>query len=204
MPFLLVTCLIIKRTNIMISSVLRSIITIIVGVVLIYMRDGAVALLIRIAGAAFLLPALVSLSNLYVNREVVSKVALTFMTIINVGCVAFGLWLLLNPLSFQNLFVKLMAVLIFLIAFNQIVAVVASRRPVKVALSMLVTPLLLAVVAIYLFTSVELVVGTVILVLGICAVVSGVSDLVIAFVVRKKMRSVVVERVVDEENVAKG
>ena len=50
----------------MTNNVIRSVAIMLLGLVLIFMSDGAMALLIRLIGAAFFLPALVSIINLYV------------------------------------------------------------------------------------------------------------------------------------------
>ena len=89
----------------MLNNVIRSIAIMLIGLVLIFMSDSAMILLVRLTGAAFFLPALVSIINLYVSRSESGVIPKVLISVIDVGSMAFGVWLMMAPDLFQDVFV---------------------------------------------------------------------------------------------------
>ena len=172
------------------NGLVRGLITLVIGILLIVMSGSAMELLIRLAGIAFFLPALVSLVSLYVSRKEAQKLPSIAIAVIDVGSMAFGLWLIVYPLTFQNVFVKLMAVLLFVVALHQLY--VALRLVKKGGWKMLVVPLVIAAVSAFLFFRTWEAVSAIAVAMGICAVVLALSDIVVAVMSRKASKNEVV------------
>ena len=172
----------------MLIGVIRSILIMLVGFLLIFLNVDGTRLLIRVLGAGFFLPALVSMVTLCVSRAQGKKLARVLISTINVGCMAFGLWLMVAPVNFEGLFVKLLAVLLSLFAVYQIVMIVSGQMRGRVSAWLYMTPLLLVLASIFSFTvSWEL--ATLSVAFGLLAVVAGISDLVIVLKLKRKSSS---------------
>lgn len=169
----------------MLVGVIRSILIMLVGLLLIFLNVDGTRLLIRVLGAGFFLPALVSMVTLFVSRARGNKLARILISTINLGCMAFGLWLMVVPTSFEGLFVKLLAVLLSLFAVYQIVMIVSGQRRFRMPAWLYMMPLLLVVASIISFTvSCEL--ATLSVAFGLLAVVAGISDLIIVITLKRK------------------
>lgn len=174
------------KSNPVVNGIIRGLAIMLVGLLLMFMSDSAMPLLIRVTGAVFFLPALVSMVNLYITRGETAMLPKILISLINIGCMAFGLWLMILPETFMNLFTTLLAVLLFVFALYQVIVLVAAHRRMQVSWGMIVAPLLLIVASIIMFTVSFDDAATVSVVFGICAVVAGLSDIVISLSVRKK------------------
>ena len=175
------------KSNPVVNGIIRGLAIMLVGLLLMFMSDSAMPLLIRVTGAVFFLPALVSMVNLYITRGETAMLPKILISLINIGCMAFGLWLMILPETFMNLFTTLLAVLLFVFALYQVIVLVAAHRRMQVSWGMIVAPLLLIVASIIMFTVSFDDAATVSVVFGICAVVAGLSDIVISLSVRKKV-----------------
>ena len=173
----------------MANSVIRSISIMLIGFLLIFWSDSVVGVLIRVMGAAFFLPALVSLVNVCVARSQGGAFSKILISIIDVGSMAFGLWLMIAPSGFETLFVKLIAVLLLLFAVYQIVMMVLAQKRCSVSAWMYIVPLLLVVASIMLFTSSFRPLEALSVIFGVVAVASGISDLIISLKLRKNVKS---------------
>ena len=174
------------KSNPVVNGIIRGLAIMLVGLLLMFMSDSAMPLLIRVTGAVFFLPALVSMVNLYITRGETAMLPKILISLINIGCMAFGLWLMILPETFMNLFTTLLAVLLFVFALYQVIVLVAAHRRMQVSWGMIVAPLLLIVASVIMFTVSFDDAATMSIVFGICAVVAGLSDIVISLSVRKK------------------
>ena len=166
------------------GGLVRGLMTMAIGVLLIVMGDGAMELLVRLVGVAFFLPALVSFISVYSKRKEAGKLPSVAIAVIDVGCMAFGLWLLVNPFSFQSVFVKLLAVILLVIAFFQVYEVLSTSLRTSGGWKMLVAPLLIVALAVFLFFWTSEAMSLVAVVVGVVAVVSALSDIVLAVMLR--------------------
>ena len=168
------------------SSVIRSIAIIVIGFLLIFWSESVAGLFIRVVGATFFLPAFVSIIR--INRTVADDGAFSraLISIVDVGSMAFGLWLMIAPTSFEILFVKLIAVLLLLFALYQGCVILFALKAASLSAWLLVMPLALIVVAVLLFTVTVRPLAIMSVVFGAVAIVSGLLDLLLAFRLRKK------------------
>lgn len=169
----------------MTNNVIRSVAIMLIGLVLIFMSESAMAMLIRIVGAAFFLPALVSIINLYVSRSESGIIPKVLISVIDVGSMAFGVWLMVAPAHFENVFVKLLALILLVFAVYQVIMIISAQRYSMVPMQMYIAPLLLVVAAIVLFSVSISSSSTISIIFGVSAVVSGVSDLLICLKLRE-------------------
>ena len=174
------------KSNPVVNGIIRGLAIMLVGLLLMFMSDSAMPLLIRVTGAVFFLPALVSMVNLYITRTETSMLPKILISLINIGCMAFGLWLMILPETFMDFFTTLLAVLLFVFALYQVIVLVAAHKRMQISWGMIAAPLLLIVASIIMFAVSFDDAATVSIVFGICAVVAGLSDIVISLSVKKK------------------
>ncbi len=174
----------------MTNNVIRSIIIMLIGLLMIFVNDRALSLIIMIAGAGFFLPALVSLISVYVSKkeESSSVVPKVLITIIDVGSMAFGVWLMVDPMNFIDLFTVLLGIILLLFALLQLVMIVSARKNSVVTMPMFVVPLLLVVAAVIILSNPFEAESTISVVLGICAFVAGISDLLLSIKIGRAMK----------------
>lgn len=173
----------------MTNGVIRSVVIMLIGLLLIFLNVDGTRLLIRVLGVAFFLPALVSMINLYISRAQGKMLSKVLISVINVGSMAFGLWLMVAPTAFEGMFVKLMAALLLLFAVYQVVVIAMEQRNQVVPIWMFIAPLLLVVAAILLLSLQFDSLKTLSIIFGVMALVSGISDLVILLRLKKNSKS---------------
>lgn len=178
------------NTKSMANNVIRSLATMLIGLLMIFVSDSALPIIIRISGAAFFLPALVSIITVYVSRKESSVIPKVLITIIDVGSMAFGVWLIADPVNFVDLFTILLGVILILFALFQVVMIVTAQKHSIVSLSLLAIPLLLVVAGIIIMTDPFDASSTTSVVFGICAALAGLSDLLISLKIGKGMKAV--------------
>ncbi|MBR6691025.1 MAG: DUF308 domain-containing protein [Bacteroidaceae bacterium] len=178
------------NTKSMANNVIRSLATMLIGLLMIFVSDSALPIIIRISGAAFFLPALVSIITVYVSRKESSVIPKVLITIIDVGSMAFGVWLIADPVNFVDLFTILLGVILILFALFQVVMIVTAQKHSIVPLSLLAIPLLLVVAGIIIMTDPFDASSTTSVVFGICATLAGLSDLLISLKIGKGMKAV--------------
>ena len=100
----------------MLNVIVRSVATIIIGVLLVMHREAILPIIVQCVGAAFILPGLFALVSYLLNnrKETVQKWQPAVVMLTSVGSIVFGLWLLLSPSFFVGVLMMLLGVLITL------------------------------------------------------------------------------------------
>ena len=168
------------------GNVIRGLLVTLVGVFLISLSESAMPFLVRLLGLAFFLPALVSLVNLYAKRKGAALISMFAMSVINIGSAVLGIWLLLFPRTFLEFFVIMLALILLCMSLLQIYAVVSSSMSVRKKWGLLAFPLLLTVMSMVLLFKPFAAISTVSIIIGACLVVSGLSDVVIMLMAKKR------------------
>lgn len=181
------------NTTSMANNVIRSMATMLIGLLMIFVSESSMSIIIRISGAAFFLPALVSIITLYVSNKESSVIPKVLISVIDVGSMAFGVWLIADPMNFENLFTILLGVILILFALFQVVMIVSAQKYAVVSMYLLAVPLLLVVAGIIIMTNPFDVSSTTSIVFGISAFFAGVSDLFISLKVGKVAKAVEVK-----------
>lgn len=165
---------------IMSTGVVRSIVVMLVGIMFMFWSESVANMFIRALGVAFFLPAFVSIVRLYVSNVQQGTLSKLLVSTVDVGSMAFGLWLIISPAGFETMVVKLLAVIAVVFAVFQIVMVFAARRSFALSAWTLLVPALLLVGGVLLFTSSFRPLKALSVMFGIVAVLSGIFDLVIS------------------------
>ena len=170
------------------SDFVRNLVIIFVGMLLVFMNSNTMPLLVRVVGVVFFVPAFISLANLLFARTQFTAMAVTLSTLVNVGGMAFGLWLILSPEVFMNIFLKFIAVVLFLSATFRLYYLFRRRSEGAVTWKMGIAPAFAALASIVLFVYPFAVASTLSLLLGLCAVFVGVSDVFLVLLLGDKRR----------------
>jgi uncharacterized membrane protein HdeD (DUF308 family) len=165
---------------IMSTGVVRSIVVMLVGIMFMFWSESVANMFIRALGVAFFLPAFVSIVRLYVSNVQQGTLSKLLVSTVDVGSMAFGLWLIILPAGFETMVVKLLAVIALIFALFQIFMVFAARRSFALSAWTLLVPALLLVGGVLLFTSSFRPLKALSVMFGIVAVLSGIFDLVIS------------------------
>ena len=173
------------KSKSMANNVIRSLAIMFIGLLMIFVSESAMPIIVRIAGAAFFLPALVSIVTVYVSRKEGVGFPQVLISIIDVGCMAFGVWLMIKPLEFVSLFTVLLGVILILFALFQIVMIVSAQKQAALPMALMIIPLLLVIAGVFFITGPFEAQSTTSIVFGICAAVGGISDLVISIKIDK-------------------
>lgn len=165
---------------IMSTGVVRSIVVMLVGIMFMFWSESVANMFIRALGVAFFLPAFVSIVRLYVSNVQQGTLSKLLVSTVDVGSMAFGLWLIISPAGFETMVVKLLAVIAVVFAVFQIVMVFAARRSFALSAWTLLVPVLLLVGGVLLFTSSFRPLKALSVMFGIVTVLSGIFDLVMS------------------------
>lgn len=175
----------------MMDGVFRGFVALLVGVLLVCFNQEVIPLLIRLIGVAFFLPSFLALVRVYLGkgRGVSSSFAVALTTMLDVLRLVFGLWLIFSPVTFASVFVLLAASVLLLFSFLQIAVAVSAMKYLPWRFGMLVVPVLLLVVSFVVLLNPFEAITTASFVVGVCAIVSGLFDILISlFVKRYKKR----------------
>ena len=168
------------------DNVMRSFATILVGVLLILMKDSAIHLIVRVIGVALLVPALVSALGIFIRRNDGVSMRDMFISAVDVCCVALGLWLVISPGTFVGLLVVLLSLALFCFSFFQLYRLYVANRFADGNWKYAIVPVLLLLVSIVALALPDRTVSFITMLIGIAALVSGLSDIVISLIVDRK------------------
>ncbi|MBQ2808097.1 MAG: DUF308 domain-containing protein [Bacteroidaceae bacterium] len=169
------------------SDFVRNLVIIFVGIMLVFMNESSMPLLVRIVGVLFFVPAFISLAGLFFPRPAFTAAAVAFSALVNVGSMAFGLWLILSPGMFMGLFLKLIAVTLFLVSLYRLLFLFRLRANAAVSWKMGIVPFVVAIASVVLFVDPFAVASTVSILLGICAIFIGVADIFLLLFLDNRM-----------------
>lgn len=176
----------------MLNVVVRSLCVILIGVLMVVLRESFMPLIIQFIGAAFIVSGAISLFNIYILyrrgfSRVFDRVVLVFA---GVAAVALGMWLLLSPAFFLSLLMLLLGLLLLMAGFYQLLTLLSVFRSVRVPLFMYVVPLLLLVAGVVVLVNPFEAAGLPFLIVGVGAVLSGVNDLVSSLYIYSRSRKI--------------
>lgn len=177
----------------MLNVIVRSVATIIVGILLIMQREAVLPIIVQCIGAAFILPGLFALVSFLLrknNDTAQQKWQPTVTMLTSIGSIVFGLWLLLTPEFFVGTFMMLLGIMVSLLGLYQITILILARKYSAVPFIMFIMPIALLVVGLAVLVNPFDAATIPFLLLGIGAVVGGVSDLVSSlFIIYRRRRT---------------
>ncbi len=173
----------------MLNVIIRSIATILIGVLLIMQREAIMPIIVQCLGVAFVLPAILALlSHFIYSKEAAPSKGRPVVVLTSVGSMVFGLWLLLMPSFFVGILMLLLGSILTVFGLYQIVALFMARKFSRVPLFMYIMPVALVVVGCLVLTKPFGAASLPFLLVGIGAVVGGVSDLINSIFIEYKRR----------------
>lgn len=103
----------------MLNIIVRSVATILVGVLLLMQREVIMPIIVQCIGTAFILPSLFVLVSYLLNKNTgtMRKEHFPITLFTSLGSLVFGLWLLLTPAFFVEILMILLGVLISLMGY---------------------------------------------------------------------------------------
>lgn len=164
----------------MVNVVVRSICVILIGVLMVVLREAFMPVIVQFIGATFIVSGIISLFNVYVLcKRGLSRNFDTFVLVVaGVAGVALGAWLLLSPGFFLSLLMLILGVLLLAMGLYQMTTLLMVQRRLHLSFYMYVVPLLLLAIGVLVIINPFEAAGLPFLIVGAGAILAGVSDLV--------------------------
>lgn len=164
----------------MVNAIVRSICVILIGVLMVVLREAFMPVIIQFIGAAFIVSGVLSLFNVYVlyKRKLSKSFDVFVLATAGVAGVALGTWLLLSPGFFLSLLMLVLGVLLLAMGLYQLLTLLSAQRNMHLSFSMYVVPLLLLAMGVLVIVNPFDAASIPFLVVGVGAILAGVSDLV--------------------------
>lgn len=175
----------------MVNVVVRSICVILIGVLMVVLREAFMPVIIQVIGATFIVSGIISLFNVYVLHK--RKLSKLFDTIVlataGVAGVALGGWLMLSPGFFLSLLMLLLGLLLLAMGLYQLVTLLVAQRRLGLNFYMYVVPLLLLAMGVLVIVNPFEAASIPFIVVGIGAILAGVSDLISSLYLIHRMKA---------------
>lgn len=165
--------------------ILRSVIALAIGILLVVWPDAAINYLVITIGVLFLIPGLLALIGYFTASE--KRVAKGYFPVVGVGSLLFGLWLIIMPEFFVTILMYVLGFILVLGGLQQIVSLTQAKKWYRVSAGFYVVPVLLLIAGIVVLFNPFTVASGAFMLLGICAIVYAVSDLLNGIKFKKKI-----------------
>lgn len=163
------------------------IVTLILGIALLFMQATAINVVVMVVGAAFILSAIVDLivvfhskATLEVNGEKKSAASISIVsTLTAVATGALGLWMLISPASFSSLLVYVFAAIILLAGLYHICMLAFGFSDARFPFGFYILPILLVATGgvVFVLGPVKMM-NAIVLVTGIALIVYAVCNFI--------------------------
>lgn len=174
------------------SSCFRAICILLLGILLVAYPAKTTELLVVAVGFAFLVPSLVYLIA-YISAMRSKKNNPNGYTprypIMETGSLLFGLVLILMPTFFITILMYVLGALLVLFACNQIVNLISIRRFAKLSFGFYIIPLLILITGVLFLIDPVQIASSPFMILGICCIVSALSELLNLYRISKAKKS---------------
>lgn len=176
----------------MVNLLVRSLCTILIGVLMIILREAFMPVIVQFIGAAFIVSGVISLFNVYLLHKRGLSKGFDAFVLVTVGAAALflGAWLLLSPAFFLSLLMLVLGVLLLAMGGYQFVMLLAMQRCLHLSLYRYVVPLLLLAMGVVVVVNPFEAAAIPFLVVGVGAVLAGVSDLVNTLYLIRRSRAI--------------
>ena len=176
-------------------SVIRSICSIVIGLLLVVWPEAAVGYLVIAIGALFLVPGLVSIFAYVMNRN---KVKVPF-PIVSVGSFLFGLWLMVSPAFFVGILMYVLGIVLVFAGVSQIINLMNFRSWAQVSMGYFVFPVLILVAGMVVLLNPFTAAAIPFIILGVSCMVYGITDIINNLRFKKKEENTPYQDVVVED-----
>ena len=158
------------------GSIVRIVSAIVLGLILVLWPSDALLYLVRVVGGLFLVVGLVSLAGFLLRNKTAHPDAR--FPIDATGSMLFGLVLTVIPNVFVGILMYLLAGLLILASIQQIVLLFSFRRVGRVPFGFYIVPILIMSCSLVIIFQPLWVAETTLILLGVAALVYGVSELI--------------------------
>ena len=155
-------------------SILRAACALVIGLVLVLFPDQAAQYLVITVGCVFLVPAFVSIVAHYARPAVGRR----GFPLLGIGSFLFGLWLVIAPAFFADLLTYVLAFILLMGGVQQLAALSAARRWMRVPGGAYVVPVLILLAGLFALFNPLSARSTVFIFIGITCFVYALSELV--------------------------
>ena len=159
----------------------RALIVLLLGIFLTVYPDQTSSMLVMVVGMAFMIPSLVAVLLYFISRNAANRqgnVMQPVLPVLHVGSFLFGLILFLLPNLFITVTMYVLGVLIIIFSANQMINLISVRRFLPVSLGYYVLPALIMAAGIFMLIQPLEMAGSPFFILGICCIISGITDLI--------------------------
>ena len=188
----------------MLNLLIRSLSTLVIGILLLMFREQALPFIVMCVGVCFILPALFILALTFVpslKRFGASKTNAVVMPTIAVGSLLLGLWMFFSPGFFVAILMFVLGGAMTFMGIMQMVSLFMAR--VSLSPLLFIMPAIISVSGITILLYPFETASVPFVILGIAAIVSAVSDLIntifIGYLQKKKQKNTEIQ-IIEENN----
>lgn len=164
----------------MVNVVVRSVCLVVIGVLMVLLREAFMPVIIQLMGVAFVVSGVISLFNAYLlhRHKLSGGVGKFTLATAGVAGVALGVWLLLSPAFFLSLLMLMLGLMLLFMGMYQLITLLMVQRRLHMRLFVYVIPLLLLAMGVLVIANPFEAAAVPFLVVGAGAMLAGFSDLI--------------------------
>ncbi|MBR5846371.1 MAG: DUF308 domain-containing protein [Bacteroidaceae bacterium] len=155
------------------AQIIRTISTLLVGVLFLVMGDSALSLLIIFVGILFMIPGMVSLITYYRHRA--TRPMFPFAAL---GSLLLGLWLAVSPDFFVSIFMYVLGGVLTALGIYQLAGLLTTSRLLPVAWPLYLMPTLVLLLGLFVIFNPFEAAALPFIIIGIGCIISAFNDLV--------------------------
>lgn len=160
------------------NPIIRSIFTIILGLILIKWPDTASDIIVQMIGVVFLIPGVISMFLYLFRKRKSTNSNRSFIPIEGIGSILLGLCLILIPDFFVGFLMYVLGFVLILAAIFQILNLATIRKSIQVPLLFYIIPALILITGVIILFNPFQSVATILLLFGIGIVAYGIMELI--------------------------
>ncbi|MCC8143903.1 MAG: DUF308 domain-containing protein [Tannerellaceae bacterium] len=157
------------------NILIRSIFTILLGILLAVWPEAAITYLVVTIGILFLIPGVLTLVKYFTQDR--GKTSVIF-PIEAAGSILFGGWLVIMPQFFVNIIMYLLGALLILGGIQQLIFLVSARKTHIVPVGFFIMPVLIVLTGILIMAYPFSIAATTFIVFGAASIIYGVSEFI--------------------------
>ena len=162
-----------------------SILTIIVGSILIIWPELALSYIVIVIGLLFLISGLSAAISYWANKNSDGN-SYTYLLFTGIGSTLFGLWLILMPQFFVNILMFVMGGILVLAGIQQLGELIIQRKNVIVPFAFFILPTLVLLAGILILFNPFSTATSVVVIFGVSAVLYGIAGLINGYKAKKQ------------------
>ena len=176
-------------------SIMRCVSAIAIGILLMVWPETAIVYLVIAIGAMFFLPSLFTLVGYFVKGRQLGM----YFPIVSLGCLLFGLWLMVSPAFFVGILMYVLGVVLVFAGISQIAGLLGARSHASVSFGYYVMPILILFAGLVVLVNPFAAATIPFIILGISSTAYGISELINIYKFRRKEEKLMKHEIVIED-----